>query len=263
MSLITLQTDFGTRDAFVGIMKGVILGIDPELRVVDLSHHIPPFDLRLPGLNWVAAVPYFPSGTVHVAVVDPGVGTDRDIIVAVIHDQLFLCPDNGLLTPVIEEFGAPKECYTVENLSWRAKPPHPTFHGRDILAPVAAHLALGEPLTLVGHRRTSWVTLPWSKPAVAPGRIDGEVLYIDHFGNLWLNVRPRDLVAAGIEPAQAKASVESWTTTGVRPSYGFAGEGDLVLLTNSVGHLELGINKGNAAEKLGVGQGSKVTIERG
>ncbi|HYE79451.1 MAG TPA: SAM-dependent chlorinase/fluorinase, partial [bacterium] len=123
MSLITLQTDFGTRDAFVGIMKGVILGIDPELRVVDLSHHIPPFDLRLPGLNWVAAVPYFPSGTVHVAVVDPGVGTDRDIIVAVIHDQLFLCPDNGLLTPVIEEFGAPKECYTVENLSWRAKPP--------------------------------------------------------------------------------------------------------------------------------------------
>lgn len=263
MSLITLQTDFGTTDAFVGIMKGVILGIDPDLRIVDLSHHIPPYDLKLPGLNWIAAVPYFPSGTVHVAVVDPGVGTGRDLIVAVIRDQLFLCPDNGLLTPVVKAYGAPKELFTVSNKDWRVKLPHPTFHGRDIIAPVAAHLAIGDPLTLVGPRRTTpLVTLPWPEAKTSAGRIEAEVLYVDHFGNAWLNIREAELQTAAIPAAEACITLAGRRCVGMVQSYGFVPKGEMALLVNSVGQLEVGINQGSAAAEMGLTQGTPVIIER-
>src|SRR5262245_7775130 len=128
MGLITLQSDFGTRDAFAAIMHGVIAAIDPEAQVIDLSHEVPPFDIRQAGVNWVSAAPYFPPGTIHVAVIDPGVGSERRILAASVAHQLWLCPDNGLITPLLRTH-VPAAIHTVTNTHWMRPVPHPTFHG--------------------------------------------------------------------------------------------------------------------------------------
>lgn len=261
MSLVTLQTDFGTRESWVAAMKGVLLRHAPTTALVDITHDIPPFDLRLPGLNWLGLLPYFPPGTIHIAVVDPGVGTDRRILCALIQQQLFLCPDNGLLTPLLEEAGPVNDCFAVTNPRWMAPMPHPTFHGRDIFAPVAAHLAKGEPPTECGPPVTlaSLRRLPWTRPVIAPGHITGAVRYVDHFGNLWLNIRRSELADAGIAEAEAICRVNTTEIRGLSARYGTE-PGALVLLENSQGWLEIAQAQGDAARVLGVGVDGAIAI---
>jgi len=261
MSLITLQTDFGTRDAFVAAMKAVILRIAPGTQLLDISHEIPPFDLRSPGLNWLGLFDYCPPGTIHIGVIDPGVGTAREIVLACIREQWFLAPDNGLLTPLLETYGNPTQAYRVEPGVWTAPHPHPTFHGRDIFAPVAAHLALGQEASGAGPSRdtTTLNKYAWPKPEVATGQVNGQILYADRFGNLWSNIRFVDLTKAGIVPNAARITIGDREIVGISPSYGQTVDA-VVSVVNSIGYIEVAVVQGNALEILGLGIDTPITI---
>lgn len=261
MSLITLQTDFGTRDAFVAAMKAVILRIAPGTSLLDITHEVPPFDLRMPGLNWLGLFDYCLPGTIHIGVIDPGVGTEREIVLCCIREQWFIAPDNGLLTPLLETYGNPTVAYRVEPGRWTAAHPHPTFHGRDIFAPVAAHLALGEHATGAGPERdpSTLRRYSWPKPTIAPGQIAGQVLYADRFGNLWSNIRFPDLTKAGIVPNAARIVIGDREIIGISPSYGQSIDA-VVAVVNSVGYIEIAVVQGNALESLGVGLDTPIMI---
>lgn len=182
--IITLTTDFGTRDGFVGIMKGVILSIAPETRIVDIGHWVRPQDVLEGQFLLIRAVPYFSKGVIHVAVIDPDVGTSRRPIVVASEGMFFVGPDNGLFTPWLE--GA--DVYHLTNTRYFLDKPSATFHGRDIFAPVAAYLAKGVSPAEMGERIDDPVRLEIPKPKIKKGTIRGEVIHIDYFGNLITNI---------------------------------------------------------------------------
>jgi len=183
-SIITLSTDFGTRDGFVGIMKGVILSIAPDARIVDVGHWIRPQDILEGQFLLMRAVPYFPKRTIHVAVVDPDVGTSRRPIVVETSEALFVGPDNGLFTPWLN--GA--NVYHLNREKYHLENPSATFHGRDIFSPVAAHLASGTSPAELGDPIKDPVIMEIPKPKIKGGTIRGEVIHIDYFGNLITNI---------------------------------------------------------------------------
>ncbi|MEO7995622.1 MAG: SAM-dependent chlorinase/fluorinase [bacterium] len=260
MAIITLQTDFGTRDPFVAAMKGVILRQAPDVQIVDVTHEIPPYNRMLPGLHWCGIHEYFPPGTVHVAVVDPGVGTSRAILAVAIFEQIFLCPDNGLITPLLRG-SAPRECFRVERKEWFAPDPHPTFHGRDIFAPVAAHLAMGEAIESVGPRHKPQLD-HWPVPLTSPEAIQTSILTIDHFGNAWTSMcrgvwGHTDWTDATVAIEGVDISIPTISRT-----YGDQPAGTPVALFNSSGFLEIAEVQGNAAASFGLSLGQKVTVTR-
>jgi hypothetical protein len=187
MTVISLTTDFGNLNGYVGTMKGVIWGIAPDVQIADISHEIPPQDVRQGAIALWRAVPFFPSGSVHIAVIDPGVGTERRAIGARFGSQFFIAPDNGLLTPLMEDAEAAGESIQLVCLDqpqfWLKNVSH-TFHGRDIFAPCGAHLAAGVPLSELGTPISEIVRTPLPKPIRTPQGYQAHILLADVFGNL-------------------------------------------------------------------------------
>jgi len=261
--LIALMSDFGLRDPFVGIMKGVILGINPSALVVDLCHEIEPGDTRGAAFALRTALPYFPESTIFVVVVDPGVGTKRRAIAVELDGRIVVAPDNGVLSWVLK--GHPSQpAVELTNSKFFLSPVSATFHGRDIFAPVAAHLSNGVPLAEFGPAVDDLTTFPIPDVSVGAESLQGEVVYIDRFGNLVTNIGRqelegwrRDLLAEEVNVRVASAEIG-----GIHESYGAAPLGHVVAVFGSAELLEIAVNQGNAADSLGVTVGSNVSVYR-
>jgi S-adenosylmethionine hydrolase len=254
--IITLTTDFGAAAPYAAAMKGVILALNPAARLVDLTHQIPPQDVRHAAFFLMSAVPYFPPGTIHVVVVDPGVGTERAILYVEAGGQRLLAPDNGCWTLLAGE--SPRVIRLAEPRFWR-QPVSATFHGRDIFAPVAARLGLGTDPALLGPPAAEWARLTVPAPRPVEGGTVGEIIFIDDFGNIITNIRaewarPPDLLILGGASLRRGADFR-WVR-----SYGEAEPGSLVALVSSVGLFEVAVNQGNAAERLSVRVGDPMTV---
>jgi len=256
--IITLTTDFGLADPFVGIMKGVILGIAPNVQLVDVTHEIPSYDILEAAFLVDSAYPYFPPGTIHVVVVDPGVGSVRRPMVAAANGHIFVAPDNGVLSNVLHAESSPAPAaYWVTNDRLFLDAVSQTFHGRDIFAPVAAHLARGTPIESVGPRIVDFMRKAPSKPNVLDGKLIGQVLRIDKFGNIITNLRRQDL------PAEFSIHVASLVITRLCSSFSEADPGEYFAIEGSTGYIELALNHGSAAAALKVRRGAEIEVETG
>lgn len=256
---LTLTTDFGTRDAYVAAMKGVILGIAREARLVDVTHHISPQDVMEAAFVMRGAVPFFPPGTIHLVVVDPGVGTDRRAVAVRHGDRWFVGPDNGLF-PLVLGDEPPDAVVSLDDPAyWRTDAPSATFHGRDIFAPVAAHLAAGVPLEALGSPVETLEPLRWALPITDRQGIQGWVVHVDHFGNCVTNI-PQTLLAETQDGRPLKCYTGSAVLHDVHPTYGAVAQGEPLLLTGSSGFLEIAVNSGNAAELLNIRKGTSVNV---
>ncbi|MBW1955465.1 MAG: SAM-dependent chlorinase/fluorinase [Deltaproteobacteria bacterium] len=262
--VITLTTDFGLTDEFAGVMKGVILSRCPEAQVVDISHLIDPQDILQAAETLDAAYPYFPKGSVHVVVVDPGVGSDRRILAAAARGHLFLGPDNGVLWPILRD--APVDALvSVTETAFFLTPVSATFHGRDIFAPVAASLAGGTPLAALGAPVSLEDIQRMEIPVPLPdGRhgLTGRVTAVDRFGNLITNIRREDLdkTAVGRSWQQLRVEIKKCRIRGISDAYMRAGKAAFLALMGSRNRLEVALCCGNAAERLGVRKGDPVRL---
>lgn len=256
--LITLTTDFGYTSPYVAVMKGVIISINPAAAIVDLSHSIRPQDLRHANYFLTTAIPYFPPETIHVCVVDPGVGSERAGLCVEIEDQRLICPDNGICTSLLKKTKKPVAVRRLtDQRFWRPRISN-TFHGRDIFAPVAAHLSLGTAPSLLGPEMAEPVALP-SHTAVTFGkRWEGEVQFIDDFGNLITNIPAckMKLLPVKVSVAGSPREVLRWVR-----NYSEGNEGELVSLFSSDGYFEISAVNGSAAKRLGVTAGAVVELE--
>ena len=259
-TIITLLTDFGTKDTYVAAMKGVILSLHPGIVLVDLTHEVPPQDIVAGAFLLAEAIPYFPPGTIHLAVVDPGVGTNRRALAASALGHFWVGPDNGLFHLAFREDGAPNIVSLEEPRYFRGSV-SPTFHGRDIFAPVAAHLSLGISLDSFGPPITDPAVLPWPEPIRTNEAIRGEIVYVDGFGNLVSNIRGQDLMAWLGEESYV-IILGSLTINGLSRTYGDVVPGDYLALVGSHGYLEIACAQGNAAHRLRIEKGRSLAVIR-
>lgn len=251
MTTLSLTTDFGNLNGFVGTMKGVIWGIAPDVNIADISHEIPAQDIRTGAIALWRAAEYFPAGSVHVAVIDPGVGTKRRAIAAKLGDQYYVLPDNGLITPMLEDAeaaGLEVRIVHLDKPEYWLPQVYTTFHGRDIFAPVGAHLAAGVPLEKLGTLITDPLRLPLPKPVRTDEGIEGSIVVIDVFGNCSTNIRVSEV--ANLE--SVTVFVAGQTIRGVLPSYGHAKVGELVAVTDSEGFIEVAVVNSSAARTYGI-----------
>jgi S-adenosylmethionine hydrolase len=266
--IVTLLTDFGLRDPSAAICKAVILGICPDAEVIDLAHDVRKYAIGEGALALWAALPYVPVGT-HVAVVDPGVGTARrPLAVRVAREDVLIGPDNGLLVPAAERLGGIIEARELTNAAYRLPVVTSTFHGRDVFAPAAAHLAAGAAFESVGPavEPASLVASPLPAPRAEDGGLTAEIIYVDTFGNAKLSALTPDLVAAIGEPAgrrfrvtlgDGRVHIVPWS-----PTFGDRRPGEPLLYEDSYGRVCLGVNRGDAAEALGLTGGLEVRLAR-
>ncbi|MBX6371569.1 MAG: SAM-dependent chlorinase/fluorinase [Acidothermus sp.] len=258
MTWISLLTDYGVQDPFVAICHGVIARIAPQSRVIDVTHAIPPGDIRRGATVLAQALPYLPAG-IHVAIVDPGVGTTRRAIAVRTGEHVLIGPDNGLLLPAAETVGGIRDAFELTNETLWLHPVSATFHGRDIFCPTAAHLANGFPISDVGLelQPDDLVRLPSPFAHLDDGRLDVEILSIDHFGNVQLACRDVPWTAGTrlrIEGRDSRLEAMRGTTFGSVP------EGQAVVLVDSAGFVAVAIHRGSAAEALRVAEGDRLTI---
>lgn len=255
-TIITLTTDFGEASPYAAAMKGVILGINPAARLLDLSHQIPPQDIRHAAFFLARSIPWFPPQALHVIVVDPGVGGERALLYVEVGCHRLLGPDNGCWTELARGIGQPPRVIRLAEPRWWRQPVSATFHGRDILAPVAAHLSLGVAPEALGPPLGEWVRLESRPPRPTAHGLAGEVVFVDQFGNLITNI-----------PGNAVAEMSLLLRVAGRPvprrvrTYAEAAPGELVALTGSDGLLEIAVVQGNAAQMLGAGVGTSVQVE--
>jgi S-adenosylmethionine hydrolase len=258
--VIALLTDFGTKDHYAGTMKGVALGICPEATFVDITHDIPPHDILAGALELAASYKYFPPGTVFLVVVDPGVGSNRRPIAAAAAGFRFVAPDNGVLTLVFRE-APPKRVVELTERRYARPTVSRTFEGRDRFAPAAAWLAKGIDLSGLGRVLPSWQLLTVPEPTISETEIVAEVLRVDRFGNLVTNVDRRTFErfaeGGGIEIVAGTESVGKVVAT-----YADTAVGSMCALVGSAEQLEIAVNGGSAAERLGLARGARVTISR-
>jgi len=267
-TIITLTTDFGYVNEYVGVMKGVILAGAPDACIVDLTHGIPAQAVQEAAYILDASYEYFPAGTIHVVVVDPGVGSARRIVLLRAGGHLFLAPDNGVLTLLLakERF---ESAYEVNRDDLFLKPVSNTFHGRDILAPVAAHLASGLPANEVGPQLSIEELTRLSLPAVTidleRGSVEGVVVRVDGFGNLITNILQHALPGtdAGQQEAKISVTVKGRTIRGIQAAYDSVQPGTLLAIFGSRNYLEIAANRVNAAKILNAGPGDMVKISIG
>lgn len=258
MSIITLTTDFGASSPYVAIMKGVILSINPSATLVDVTHAVPPQDVHKGAIVLDDVARHFPPNTVHVAVVDPGVGTDRAILGTRIEGQYFVAPDNGVLSKLTHRT-PPEHLVRLTNPRYWLAEVSNTFHGRDIMAPVAAHLSLGVDLAELGEPYAQQFGIAWHQPTVSRNRVDGMVIDIDSFGNLITNI-PLDLLMPYPSDERACVVCHIYETYGIFSTYASRPSGTLVALIGSHRNLELAIVGENAADRLGIETGQPVTV---
>jgi S-adenosyl-L-methionine hydrolase (adenosine-forming) len=265
---ITLLTDYGLTDEFVGVLHGVIARICPDARVIDLSHGVPRQDVQAGAAVLLHALGYMPVG-VHVAVVDPTVGSERRAVALQVADgRVLVGPDNGLLWPAAMACGGIEQAVEISSSPWSLQPASATFHGRDIFAPVAAHLAAGEPLSHAGHAFDSdaLVQLEIPRASGEGGVLLAPVIGVDGFGNVQLGAVPEDLESIGSGAGdRVVLTLESGETlTGTyATTFSEAADGELVLFADSSMQLAVAVNRGRAADRLGVSPGNRVSISAG
>ncbi len=257
--VITLTTDFGLRDEYVGLMKGVIHGINPVAPVIDLTHYIPPQDVLWTAHLIYYSFSYFPSGSVHVVVVDPGVGSSRKIMLVKAAGHYFLVPDNGLMTKVVAAYGA-DEIWSINNARYFLDNISSTFHGRDIFAPVAAYLSTGVEPMVLGIRETELYTLDIPEPDFTGKAIQGAVIHVDQFGNLITNIEREQLRRLSVRYPELIIEIGAHQLTGIAKSYLKVDKHQVVATIGSKGLLEISVNQGNAAEQLGFDKGEPVQV---
>ena len=257
--IITLTTDYGTNDHLVGTLKGVILKINPDANIVDITHNVAPYDLLDGALAIGSSYSYFPPRTIHVVVVDPGVGTDRRPLLVSGETQYFVAPDNGVLSLVYER----EESILVRHANvehYYLQPVSKTFHGRDVFAPVAAWLAKGSQAAAMGDEITDYKKFSMPRPKAADGVVKGVVLRVDSFGNLVTNFRPEDLPAAALESGAVQLQVGAQTITRLVDTFAKGNPGEAFAYIGSNGFVEIGVNKGSAAKSLNAGRGVAVRL---
>jgi S-adenosylmethionine hydrolase len=258
--VLTFTSDFGDDDWFVGVVHGVVLQICPAAHVVDLTHAIPPGDLARAAFVLEAAAPDFGPGTLHLAVVDPGVGTNRRALAVRARGQLFVGPDNGVLEWALADPAA--ETRALADPRYFREPVSRTFHGRDVFAPVAAHLAAGAAFESVGPPVRDPVRLPRTPVSLDGGVLHGTVVYVDRFGNALTNLTNGELARAFPKIAEStlEVRIHGKRIAGVTRSYGDAPIGTLVAILGSSGRLELAEVGGHAASRWGIGVGDRVLL---
>jgi S-adenosyl-L-methionine hydrolase (adenosine-forming) len=262
---VSFLSDYGHTDEFVGVCKSVMLSLAPDLQIVDITHDLPVHDVRAGALTLVRAAQYLPDGGIVLAVVDPGVGTDRRLVAVEVEQGILLGPDNGLLAPAVAILGGAQRVISLTSTDYQLPAPGPTFAGRDVLAPAAAHIAAGVDPSELGEEVDAaglvpgLVSLPRHDEG---GAIHGEVWWIDRFGNCQLNIDPDELRAHGAEPGAALevrfgAQVRSvrWVHT-----YADAKPSELVLLVDSYGLASLALDRGSAAAECTLEPASSVTL---
>ncbi len=247
--IVTFTTDFGLTDDYVGLLHGAVYIVDPSVHIVNLCHNLVPGEIHAAAFLLLHDHNQFPTGTVHVAVVDPGVGSHREILAARIGDHMFLAPNNGLLHPLLER-GPVHEVRKVTNEDLFRKPISNTFHGRDIFAPVAARLATGMPLSEVGPEMTEWHKITQVHPEMEANGYIGRVMLVDRFGNLITNLPPEALVDHTIQIAGTRPRVVDTFSQG--------NPGETICLVGSKQTVEVVINGGDAAKILGLGVGTAI-----
>ena len=262
--VVAFLSDYGLADEFVGVCKAVIASIAPDATVIDLAHELPPHEVAAAALTLVRSVQYLPEGALVLAVVDPGVGTDRRLVAVACEQATFFGPDNGLLAPAVALLGGARVVHELTSGEYRLPAPGPTFAGRDVLAPAVAYHAIGVPLSDLGPPVDPAGLVPGlvGLPREVEGGVEAEVWWIDRFGNCQLNLGPEELEALGARPGgrvevrvgdQTRAA--RWVDT-----YADAKPSELVLLIDSYGLLALALDRRNAATELGLRPGAPVTL---
>jgi S-adenosylmethionine hydrolase len=257
MPFISLLTDFGLQDPYVGIMKGVIHTLSPQAQLIDLSHGIPPQDVAAARFALMTAYPYLPPGTVHLAVVDPEVGSSRRAVAIQTETGFLVGPDNGLFSGVLAQTPALAAVELNRPRYWRTPSPSRTFHGRDIFAPVAAHLANGIPLAALGDpiHGAELVRLDWPQPEKRADGWRGVIQAIDHFGN-GISTLPGQI----LEGHSWRVAIKG-TRIPAAPTFASSSVGELLALVGSSGWLEIAQNQGNASQTLGLNVGDEIRVE--
>ncbi|MCB9460031.1 MAG: SAM-dependent chlorinase/fluorinase [Anaerolineaceae bacterium] len=274
MPTIALLTDFGVEDVYVGVMKGVMKNICPDSDFIDITHAIPPQDVRSGALALLDAYSYFPKGTVFLVVVDPGVGSDRLPIAVSTGDYHFIAPDNGVLTYMLAD--ADFRAHALTNTAYRLPATSSTFHGRDIFAPAAAHLAAGIDISRFGASVENLIILPQPKLTLGDSELIGEVVRIDHFGNIITSIghlhwhgancvylHPKTSSpsnAISIDADSASVQIAGISLNSIKRAYHEVEIGQLALQIDSTGQLEVMINQGNASQRLGVSVGDEIVL---
>lgn len=261
MRIVTLLTDFGTADYFVGAMKGAVLSVNPAAVIVDITHEAPAHDVEAGAFTLLAAFASFPAGTIHVAVVDPGVGSSRRPLVVEAAGHLFVGPDNGLFGHVYERAGEFRATHLTNDRYFRREV-SATFHGRDLFAPVAGALSLGLDPAALGPRVEDVVRLPTSKPRrLADGRLEAAVIHVDRFGNLITNLAPEDLTEESVRRG-ATLSVGAREIKTFRRFYAdeAGGADEPFVIPGSAGLLEISVNRASAARLLDARRGQKIYV---
>ncbi|HUN62681.1 MAG TPA: SAM-dependent chlorinase/fluorinase [Candidatus Sulfotelmatobacter sp.] len=259
--IITLTTDYGTDDHLVGVLKGVILKINPDAQIIDITHAVAAYDLLDGALQIASAYAYFPPRTIHVIIVDPGVGTERRPILVSGQNQYFVAPDNGVLSAVYDR----EQNFTVRHLTsehYFNLPVSKTFHGRDVFAPVAAWLSKHWQPASMGEVIEDFKRFAMPKPKEANGSWKGVVLKVDSFGNLITNFRAEDLSPESLEKGQIQLHVGNHNVTRMVHMFASGNAGEPVAYMGSSGYLEVAVNKGNAAKQLGIGRGTPVVLDK-
>lgn len=264
LQFVSFLSDYGHNDEFVGVCKGVMLGIAPHLTILDVTHDVAAFDVRGAALTLSRAVQYLPAGVV-LAIVDPGVGTARRCVAVEVENGYLVGPDNGLLAPAVAMLGGPRQAIALTSAEHRLDAPGPTFAGRDVMAPAAAYLAAGTPLAELGDEISALSLVPGLVPLPTEsddGVLAGEVLWVDHFGNCQLNLDPDVLRTRGLGPG-AGFEVQIGDVSGrVRwvETFSEAKPSELVMLVDSYGLLALALDRQSAAARHKLRVGTAVTL---
>ena len=260
--IITLTTDYGTNDHLVGTVKGVILNVNPDANIVDITHNVAPFDVLDGALAIGSAYRYFPPKTIHMVIVDPGVGTERRPLLVAGETQFFIAPDNGVLSMVYER-EARISVYHLTSEHYHLRPVSRTFHGRDIFAPVAGWLSKAWQPQSMGDEVEDFKRFALPKPKSANGAVTGVVLRIDNFGNLLTNLTPGDFPETILKSGTVQMRVNDRDVKRLVANFAQGEPGEPVAIIGSSGYIEVAVNKGNAARLLAAGRGANVTLVTG
>ncbi|HEY2461652.1 MAG TPA: SAM-dependent chlorinase/fluorinase [Candidatus Acidoferrum sp.] len=258
-AIITLTTDYGTNDHLVGTLKGVILKINPDINIVDITHNVAAFDLLDGALAIGAAYKYFPPKTIHIVVVDPGVGTERRPLLVSADNQYFVAPDNGVLSVIFEQ----EQNCVVRHASaehYYLQPLSKTFHGRDVFAPVAAWLSKGWQTPAMGEEISDFKRFAMPRPKTSDGAMKGIVMRVDNFGNLVTNFRAEDLAEAGIKNGNVHFKAGTHEISRMVDTFALGKAKEPVAYIGSSGYIEIAVNKGNASKALAIGRGAALAL---
>lgn len=260
MSVISLITDFGLRDNFVGVMKAVILKINPGVQLIDICHNIKPQDILEAAFLLKGSYGFFPFGTIHLVVVDPGVGSKRKKILVETKNYLFVAPDNGVLSLVLED-EVPVKIIEITNEKYFLKPVSHTFHGRDIFAPVAAYISKQAPIDDFGPRMNSYETLRFPEVKITSKSLCGEIIHIDHFGNLISNI-DKDTLEDFIKTKKFRIWIEGKTIDKLSRSYREGRNLKPLALIDSFNFLEIAVNRASARDLVGADKGTAIKVTK-